>query len=451
MTTQRRVSRVPWTPGLLVAAGAGLSGWMAARLVAPAALAGAVLVAGAALAARRPALGLGVVVALAILVPFIVVPVRLGAQPPVILILLSVIVAASALAIGRGFRPPWRDRVLAIQGLFIVLIVVATLLAIPIGQDVEALQTGLKLALAATVPFLVVMWVPAQAIRRYGAPLVILAATTQATVAIALHLAGDPGVEFLGALAPAGYPAADVQRFLPDQETARATGLLVDPNVLGATLAISLPFVVVGVLASKRTLLVRTVATALIAAALVLSLSRGAWVGATVGMIVVIAVNRPRLGAALGLAAAALLMPPWPDGPLATVRAAVLERDVSNALRLDELREAARVVGRYPWFGVGYGDAPDVDIFVGVSNTWLWIAERAGILAAVSALGVVATALVHALRAARADPVTRACAAAIAALVVVSMVDQHLASFSHLAALSGALVGATLVLVRRQA
>ena len=128
-----------------------------------------------------------------------------------------------------------------------------------------------------------------------------------------------------------------------------------------------------------------------------------------------------------------------------------MERDVSDALRLGELREAARVIGRYPWFGVGYGASPDADMFVGVSNAWLWIAERAGVLAAATALAVMVATLMRALRSVRDDPLVRACVAGLTALLVASMVDQHLASFPHLVVLGGALVGATLVAVRQTA
>ena len=83
------------------------------------------------------------------------------------------------------------------------------------------------------------------------------------------------------------------------------------------------------------------------------------------------------------------------------------------------------------------------------SNTWLWIAERAGVLAAVAALGVVVATVARAARCVRRDLMARACVAGLAALLATSMVDHHLASFQHLAVLGGALVGATLVVARR--
>lgn len=432
-----------------IALAAGLAGWMAARLQPSAAITGGVLLVGALAAIRRPAFGLGGLVALAILAPFAIVPVRVGAQPPVIAVLLALLIGASALAVVRGNRALSRHRILVVQGLYLLLILVAAGISWPLNRDFEALQTGLKLAMAAAVPALIVMWLPRSVISRRGQRLIVGAAAVQAALAVVLHLAGDAGIRFLEALSPAGYPAADIQRFLPDEVTPRATGLLVDPNVLGVTLAMALPFAMVGCTESARRFALQATALGLIAAALMLTLSRGAWVGAAVAGLVVIASTRPRLGAGLALAGALGLIVPWPGWLGEAMRAAVVQRDLSDALRLGELQEAARVIGRYPWFGVGYGASPDVDVFVGVSNTWLWIAERAGVLAAAAALTVVVATLARAARFVRRDPMARACAAGLAALLAASMVDHHLATFQHLAVLVGALVGATLVVVRR--
>lgn len=424
---------------------------MAARLQPSAAIAGGVLVVGGLAAARRPALGLSGLIALAILAPFLIVPVRLGAQPPVIAVLVALLIGASAVAVLRGSRTLPRDRILVVQGVYLLLVLLATGIAWPVSRDVEALQTGLKLAMAAAVPILVVMWLPRSAIARHGQLVVVGAGAIQAALAVSLHLAGDVGTRFLEALSPAGYPAADVQRFLPDEVTPRATGLLVDPNVLGVTLAMALPFAMVGCTGSARRFAWQATAIGLIVAALMLTLSRGAWVGAAAAALVVVASTRPRLGAGLAVAGALGLIVPWPGGLGESIRAAVVQRDLSDALRLGELQEAVRVIGRYPWFGVGYGASPDVDMFVGVSNSWLWIAERAGVLAAATALGVVAATVLRAARSIGRDPLARACVAGLAALLAASMVDHHVASFQHLAVLGGALLGATLVVVRRSA
>ena len=127
--------------------------------------------------------------------------------------------------------------------------------------------------------------------------------------------------------------------------TPRATGLLVDPNVLAVTLAMALPFAMVGSTGSTRRFALQATAISLIAAALLLTLSRGAWMGGAAAVIAVIVSVRPRVGAVLALAGVGGLIVPWPGGVGEAIRATVVERDVSDALRLGELREAARVIG----------------------------------------------------------------------------------------------------------
>ena len=413
------------------------------------AIAGVVLMVGVVAAVRKASVALGVVTGLAMLVPFIVVPVRIGVQPPVIVVLLAVMACASVVAIAKGRRVAWRDPVLCGQGALAVLITMASILVFPVRQDAEGLQTGLKLALAVTVPLMVVIWIPPTVLRRYGPTIVITSVAVQAAVAVFLYFAGTVGVVMLSSLAPAGYPDVDIHRFLPDGTTVRATGLLVDPNVLGATLAMALPFVMVGSTASRRVLTVRLAVGALLVLALLFSHSRGAWIAAVVAVFGVVVIARPYAAAALALGVGVVVVVLWPEGPVQVMHNMVGDRAQSDALRVGEIQEAIRVIHRYPWFGVGYGDSPDVDVFVGVSNTWLWIAERAGLAAAFCALVAVVGAVVRAVRMARQDDFVRMCAAALGALLVVSMVDHHLASFPHMVALVGMLLGATVVATSR--
>ena len=243
----------------------------------------------------------------------------------------------------------------------------------------------------------------------------------------------------------AGYPAESIRRFLPDQTTPRAIGLLVDPNVLGVTLAGALPFGLAWTFGAARPRISGALAIAIVLAALALSLSRGAWLAAALAFLVWLAWTRPRAALALGALAAALIAAPIPFGPLEHVRGGLLAQDPSGALRVDELREAGRVIQRYPWLGVGYGAPPHPDIFAGVSNAWLWIAERAGIAAGLAALGLVLGALATAVRRGRRDRLARTAAASLSAVLLAGLVDHHVASFPHLVVLVGMLTALALV------
>ncbi|MBM4438114.1 MAG: hypothetical protein FJ029_12985 [Actinobacteria bacterium] len=132
---------------------------------------------------------------------------------------------------------------------------------------------------------------------------------------------------------------------------------------------------------------------------------------------------------------------PIPIEPLEHQRSGFLARDAAAALRLDELREAVRVIGRYPWLGVGYGDPPHPDLFAGVSNASLWVAERAGVAAAVLGLATLFGGFWSAARTARDNSLARALTSSLIAIAVAGLLDHHVASFPHLVALVGLLVG----------
>ncbi len=418
-------------------AAAGLAAWLAVAFSTPAAVAGGLTLVGAIVAFVRPPLGLVLIAGLALTVPFFVVPVRVGAQPPVIDVVLVATLAGTARALWRGRRatfPRWFG--LAI-GTLAAAYLISSAVAWPGREDTEALQYGVKLALAAALPLAALAWARAETLERYAPPLVTTALALQAAVAIALLATGDAGSGFLAALSPGGYPAESIQRFLPDAITPRATGLLVDPNVLGVTLAGGLPFVLAWTFPERRVRLPGLLAIGLIVTALGVSLSRGGWLAAAAGVVVWLALTRPRLALIATLAAAALVLglPAFEH-----MRSGLLGRDVAAALRIDEAREAMRVMARFPWVGTGFGASPHPDLFVGVSNAWLWIGERAGLpalgAALVAYLGVVWVVLRRPIR----RELARPAGAALIAVLVASMVDHHIVSFPHLAMLVGLLL-----------
>jgi O-antigen ligase len=59
-------------------------------------------------------------------------------------------------------------------------------------------------------------------------------------------------------------------------------------------------------------------------------------------------------------------------------------------MRFGEYKDALILIGRYPWFGVGFSGTPDIDTYLGVSNVYLQIAEQmgfVGLLAFLAAIG----------------------------------------------------------------
>jgi O-antigen ligase len=39
-----------------------------------------------------------------------------------------------------------------------------------------------------------------------------------------------------------------------------------------------------------------------------------------------------------------------------------------------------RLIQQYPWFGVGFGEAPSIDLYIGVSSIYLEMAEEMGLV-----------------------------------------------------------------------
>jgi O-antigen ligase len=54
--------------------------------------------------------------------------------------------------------------------------------------------------------------------------------------------------------------------------------------------------------------------------------------------------------------------------------------DLATQMRLGEYKDALTLISRYPFFGVGFGSAPDIDTYIGVSSVYLLMAEEMGLI-----------------------------------------------------------------------
>ena len=429
-----------------LALAAVLAGALGGARPPPAALAGGLAALGATLGFVRPGSGLLAALVVALLAPFLVVPQRLGVQPPIldVIVVTTFLGIAVRVILGRSESiRPWK----LVPRWLVVL--VAAGMALPLGagaaafaasSDGEAAQIAVKMSVYALTPLMVALVCSQAFSLRSIAALVTLTAAVQALVAIVLHLAGPSGIQALEGLGAAGYPSTGVARFLPDEVTPRATGSLVDPNVLGVTLAAALPFGLAWVGGNGRRTALGLAAVLLIGVALVFTISRASWIAAAAGLLVWLAFVHPRLAATTAAVLGAAVLA-TPIEPFERIRQGFLAADRSSALRVDEFREATRVIGRFPFLGVGYGAAPHPDIFAGVSNAWLWLAERAGVGAALTHLALVGRTIQAASRSAGASPELRPVLASLAAFVTAGLFDHHIVSFPHLVFLLGALVG----------
>ena len=101
------------------------------------------------------------------------------------------------------------------------------------------------------------------------------------------------------------------------------------------------------------------------------------------------------VAAVAGLALAAL---PQGNAVLTRFLEAFGGRDPATALRLVEYHTATQLIAQYPWFGVGFGSGPNVQLFLGVSSLYLLIAEEMGLIGLSVFLAMVGLLLVDSLR-----------------------------------------------------
>lgn len=468
VVTRARSPNLAWSSPLLVAGAAiGLGLAIAATavfgspLVALAGLLGGVI----ALALfREPALGLYALVSLAYLLPFAVIPVRLGGQVTgleALLGLMMVVTLVRALVRREHIQlgpPGWL--LLAVLG----LATFSFLLSLPYtGSIPDVGRKFFRLALAMLV-FPLTMRLITE-VRQVESLLRVLMLCAALEAALSLYLYSRPPdatVRLLSSLGPLGYPTGpEVLRYLPGEndtysDVLRATGSSIDPNVLGGALMLAAA-IMLSRLFSPQPLLARWALaplSALTVAALVLSHSRSAWLGLAVALLALAVVRYRRLWLVLAPAALALMLVPVGRSLYGRVVSGFAGQDKAAAMRFDEYRNALEIVQQHPIFGIGFGAPPAIDLAPGVSSQYLTVAETMGLPALLlylavlawlvgGSLAVGAARLLRCPKGARLQPVSRVVGpltslqTALFAALVAGLFDHYFAStsFPHMVAL----------------
>ena len=119
---------------------------------------------------------------------------------------------------------------------------------------------------------------------------------------------------------------------------------------------------------------------------LVLTFSRGAMLGLGLALVVIATVRYRPMLALLILGTAVFLLLPFTQDYLGHFLDAFTQSDLATQMRLGEYKDALTLISRYPLFGVGFGGAPDIDTYLGVSSVYLLMAEEMGLVGTVSIL-----------------------------------------------------------------
>ncbi len=446
---------------VLLTIGCGLAvGWTTVHLGPPAGFALLLAAPAAALASRSIWFLYGALLGVIALAPFLVIPVSAGGARPTLFEVVALALIGSYIVILLIDK---RERLVvsvatALWFLYCAYLVAAFALGARFGVDQDLTRLFFRFGLA-----LGMFWITVQLVRsRYQVAAIITgiiaASAVAAGGALALY-AGGPALTFrvLSRLVPYGYPDTRVVRFIEDNpdNAMRAIGTGVDPNAFGGLMMIG--FVLAVGLAFNRTRPIPigfvVTAIALTGLAVLLTYSRGAWVGAATGAGVIIWFRARALVPIAAIAGMAALVGGLGSAFISRLEAGLRFQDAATRQRLTEYENAIAIIREHPWFGIGFGNAPSPEFGVGVSSIFLLVAEQTGLIGLAGFLIIVAVIALRGWRAFRRtnDDLVLTLGAAFAASLVVGFVDHYYFNirFVHMVALFWILAGLLVVIVEK--
>jgi|SRR5579859_2891000 len=338
----------------------------------------------------RPQIDLWLTVAVITLLPFGTLPAKIGFTPTFLEIALLLLAGVSLFAQTRAADAAWRGLVRSpLDGWVLLFLgVISFAFVLGLGRDLgtDILHNYVKLLLAITLFF-----TAAQVLRSAGAILAlvrVLVATGGVAAGLGLvlwRLPQDLATRLLLLLRPIGYPTDQVLRFVeagPGLGQERAIGTSVDPNSF-AGLLVALCVLALTQLLSRRPCFPRPLLALILAtegAALVLTQSRSALAGALAAAGLVGLLRYRKLMFSLPVLAALVIGLGLGGSYLARLESGLALQDQAQLMRIAEFQNAGTIIARYPLFGVGFGQAGELDLTTGVSSIYLTIAERTGLI-----------------------------------------------------------------------
>lgn len=374
--------------GLLLAAGAaaialfiGIAGPLLALAAAAAIIAGVMILA-------DTHWGFVALAAVAFGLPFATLPIDIGFKPSFLDLALGALVFVWVFKLVIGQEREFTGTPL---GLLVGLFMLMALFSFTNGLSHSAANTFVLRRFAEILLGIGLFFVAVNTVRTPGEAAwvtrwLVLGGWAAAAIAVIFYvIPPEATVWVLDRLARFDYPGgAGALRYIEDDPagTMRAIGTAVDPNVLGGMMILT-----AGVLApqlfDRRPLFPRWLTLLMLStavAALYLTYSRSALLGlaTSVGLLGVLKYRRLL---PLGLLAAALLFVlPQTQEYVARLLEGLAGQDLATQMRFGEYKDALILIGRYPFFGVGFTGVPDLDIYLGVSMLYLIMAENMGLV-----------------------------------------------------------------------
>lgn len=339
--------------------------------------------------------GLYAVIGVAILLPFASIPVNLGFNPTFLdLALLALFAMWFARAMTRqddGADGAPAHFQFTFLGAPIVAFMTLAIFSFVVGMSHAGLQVAIvrhfaEILLAIATYFVIVNVVHTRERLTRVMRFIVLAGAVSAALGILFYfLPQDLTIRTLSLLRYVKYPdGPGVLRFINDDTsgTLRAISTSVDPNVLGGLMILMAGLTAPQVFSAKP-ILPRWSIFAAVAAmflCLVLTFSRGAFLGFGVSLVLIALAKYRRLIPIMLIGAVVFWLIPITQDYIAHLLDAFAGADRATQMRLGEYKDAFELISRYPIFGVGFLGSPDLDTYVGVSSVYLLMAEQMGLV-----------------------------------------------------------------------
>lgn len=410
-----------------------------------------------------PRWGLLATLAVAMLLPFGTLPFKVGLTPTLLECTLGLTWLVFALRLFLHREEQLLPTVVAAP---LLLFVVVTLFAFVLGSGgsytTSTLHDYVKLLLAISTFFLLVNLVRTEHDLAAALQWFVALGTVAAALGLVLWRLGPGAERLLARLAVVGYPTGKIIRYLEDDpaKAVRATGTGVDPNSFGGFLMVLL-VLLVAQFAARRPLVPRWLtlpALPIVGVTLLLTQSRASWLGAAVGIVLLGVVRYRRLLPPMVLAVPAILVLGIGRSFIQRFILGVQLQDPATKLRLAEYQNALAIIRERPWFGIGFGAAPTIDLQAGVSSVYLSVATRLGLLGLLCYLAVLVVLAVQIwpflvsrrLPDNAAREVVLALGAALAAAAVAGVLDHYFfnITFAHMVAIFWGLTALVVVATR---
>ncbi|CAG0934597.1 hypothetical protein TFLX_03571 [Thermoflexales bacterium] len=361
---------------------------------------------------RRIEIGYAALIVVICLLPFAALPVNFAFKPTFLDLVLVAVFGVWLLERATGKLGGFVNTPLTLPVLAFLAMALATFIAglanAPLTQTVA--RHFAEIILSILLFFLITDTVRKAQRLSQVTRLLIMGGSLAALIAVILYLLPDQtSMEVLSRLRIFNYPEGPgVLRYIRDDPSLpqRATGTAIDPNALGGLLIMMITLAIPQ-LFTTRPVLRRgwlIVGLGLMALALLLSFSRGSFLGVGVALGVVGVVRYRKLLAIMVLALALVLLLPQTQGYVThffdglQVLGNAEGGDLSTQMRMGEYSDALILIQRYPILGVGFTGTPDIDTYLKVANLYLMIASEMGLVGLATFLMVMATLFISAWR-----------------------------------------------------